>query len=395
MQVNGHQFWISALHTNPAVFQQTPFLQETSEDFAVQLQTVARALSFSPLWGERPRAAIVVRLGAEPLLGVIGYFDAADKARQEALQWHLDHLLPRLRYAGYARAEQDCELLATRLIERFGREELRDFRFVAMPRGGFVVLGMLAYVLGLRRSQLEPPHSTDAPLVVVDDCAISGVRFGQFLERLENPSIVFAHLYSTPELRESIEDRETGRVTCLNAHDLNDYARENLGEEYPAWRERWLERMDHHGYWVGQPEHVCFAWNEPDFGFWNPVTEREETGWRFVPPELCLKNRPSPGQEPVPVQIQSQGVGPLRPSAHVLFGEFEGGIAIGNLKTEESFMLDGAGADMWRAVVGQGDLEKAAGALVETYEVDDTILKADLRGFVEDLHSQDLLEKDG
>lgn len=395
MRVAKHQFSISALRINPKTLQRAPFPQETGRDLVAQLQTVQRALSFSPLWTEMPRASIVVRQGSDPLLGIIGYFDAADEARLEALQWQLHHLLPRLRYIGYARAEEDCERLAERLVERFGREELRDFRFAAMPRGGFVVLGMLAYVLGLQRSQLDPPHPTDAPLVVVDDCTISGVRFGQFLERIENPSIVFAHLYSPPESREAIEDREAGRVTCLGAHDLHDHARENLGEEYPAWRERWMERMDRRGYWVGQPEHVCFAWNEPDFGFWNPVTGREETGWRFVPPELCLKNRPAPGQEPVPVQIQSQGVGSLKPSAHTLFGEFEGGVAIGNLKTGESFMLDGAGADMWRAIVEHGEVERAAAALLGTYEVDASILIADLREFVDDLLSQDLLKKDG
>jgi hypothetical protein len=280
-------------------------------------------------------------------------------------------------------------------VERFGREELRGFRFTAIPRGGFIVLGMLSYILGLRRSQLEQPYPSDAPLVVVDDCALSGVRFGQFLGRFENPRVVFAHLYSAPELREAIEGREAGRVACLAARNLRDRAPENLGEEYPAWRERWVDRMGRRGYWVGQPEQVCFAWNEPDIGFWNQVTEKEEGGWCFVPPGLCLKNRPAPDANPVPVQAQPRGEGPLRPSSNVLFGEFEGRVAVGDLATGESFVLEDAAADMWRAVVGHGDSAAATGALLESYEVDGATLEADLRGFVDDLLSRGLLDHDG
>jgi hypothetical protein len=76
----------------------------------------------------------------------------------------------------------------------------------------------------------------------------------------------------------------------------------------------------------------------------------------------------------------------------VLFGEFEGQVAVGNLKTGESFILEGVGTDMWRAVVEYGNLEEAADALLKIYEVDAATLRADLREFVEDLLSQSLLE---
>lgn len=395
MQLTDDQFAVFILLTDPETLQRAQVLEQAGGDLETRLRVLAEALAVDPLWAEMPRATLVGRTVPDPILVVMGYFDAAGRARLEALRWQMEHELPRLLYVGYSRAEEDCERLAARLVQRFGRDGLRDFRFVAIPRGGFIVLGMLAYVLGLRRSQLEPPHPPDAPLMVVDDCTLSGVRFGDFLERVESPRVVFAHLYSAPELREAIEARDPHRVTCLSAHDLRDHAPENLGDEYPAWRERWLERMDPSGYWVGQPERVCFAWNEPDTGFWNPVTGREETGWRFVPPELCLKNRPTPGAKPVPVQIQPRGKGPLRPSPSVLFGEFEGQVAVGNPKTEESFILEDVGADMWRAVVEHGDQEAAADSLLESYEIDGAVLRADLREFVEDLLSEGLLEIDG
>lgn len=369
-------------------------LKHISGDIRTQIRALADAISVSPLWSDMPRATLVVRTAPEPLLGVIGYFDAAGRVRLESLRRQLERIPPRMHYVSYAQAEKDCECLAEKLLESFGRNELRDFRFVAIPRGGFIVLGMLAYILGLRRSQLEPPYSPEGPLVVVDDCAISGVRFGQFLDHFDNPHVIFAHLYSTPELREAIEGKESRRVSCVAAHDLRDHAPEHLGEEYSAWRKRWMDRVTPHGYWVGQPEQVCFAWNEPDYGFWNPVTEREESGWCFVPPEFCLKNRPVHGKKPISVQLQAEGNGPLKPSSNVLFGELDGKIAIGNLETEESFLLEDVGADMWQAIVEYGNLERAAGALLKRYEVDDSTMRTDLREFAESLFSQGLLVND-
>ncbi len=391
-QLRDHDFTVAVLPVKSRTLHHLAVLSQVGESSEPRLRALAEALSVSPLWAEMPRATLVVRAVPDPLLGVMGYFDAAGRARLEALRWQLEHLLPRLRYVDYAQAQQACERLAERIVQRFGRDELRDFGFVAIPRGGYIVLGMLAYILGLRRSQLEPPHDAGAPLVVVDDCALSGVRFGEFMSHIESHHVVFAHLYSPPELREAIEVRESGHVTCLSARDLRDYAQESLGKQHQAWRRRWLDRTDRQGYWVGQSEHVCFAWNEPDFGFWNPVTEREETGWRFVPPNLCLKNRPAADARPVPVQFQPQSKGPLGPSSSVLFGEFEGQVAIGNLKTGESFVLEGVGGDMWRVLVEYGNLEEAANALLEVYEVDAATLRADLRAFVEDLLSQGLLE---
>jgi hypothetical protein len=97
--------------------------------------------------------------------------------------------------------------------------------------------------------------------------------------------------------------------------------------------------------------------------------------------------------EPIPVQVQPEGPGPLRPSTHVLFGEYRGNIVVGNLETKASFSLTGVAADMWRAVVEHGNFEAAVVALSREYEVDEGTLRADLRDFVEDLLARDLLDQ--
>jgi Coenzyme PQQ synthesis protein D (PqqD) len=341
-----------------------------------------------------PEATLLVRSTSPHVLGVVGHFDSAAEARLARLGPQLADALAHLRYVSYSQAEEDCELLASRLVERFGREELRRFCFTAIPRGGFIVLGMLAYVLGLEHTQLEPPYQPDTPLVVVDDCALSGYRFGRFMSRWESRRAVFAHLYSHPDLRSAIEVREPWVMGCVAARDLHDRAPALHGEGYGAWRERQQAKLgDDAGYWVGLPDHLCFPWNEADVTFWNPVTERFERGWSVLPPEFCLKNRPAPGMEPIPVQVQPEGPGPVRPSSRVLFGEYGGDIVVGNIEMKVSFSLTEVAADMWRAIVKHGSLEAAVVALSSEYKVDERTLRADLRDFVEDLLARDLLEQ--
>ena len=363
------------------------------EDPEARVFALARSLSVSPFWADYPTAKLIVRSAPHPVLGVGGYFDAAGKARLEALRWQLEHFLPRLRYISYEQAEAACEQLAGQLVARFDNEVLQRAWFVAVPRGGHLVLGMLAYLLRLKPSQLTLPSSPDALLIVVDDCALTGVRFGHFLEGCGANRVVFAHLYSHPDLREAIEARESQVIACLSGRDLKDYAPKHLQEEYPAWQARWLTRMGESGYWVGQPDHICFPWNEPDITQWNPVTEREERSWYFVPPELCLKNRPGRGVKPAEVQIQAEGKGPLRPSAQVLFTDLGGQIVLGHLETEESFVLDDVAADMWRAVVTHGNENEAVTSLVSDYDVDRATLRADLHAFVAELAASGLLKK--
>ena len=358
------------------------------------LLSLGKAPSFNALWAEMPGSILVVRPAPRPVLGLLGHFDEAGEKRIELLGWQLHYALTNLRYVNYVQAETDCEFLARKLVERFGNDALGGFHFTAIPRGGLIVLGMLANILGLQQAQLDPLRalSPDIPLIVVDDCALTGAQFGRFIEGCQSREIIFAHLYSHPDLRTSIEAREPRVVACLGAQDLRDHAPERLGEAYPAWRERWLARSKNSCYWFGQTDYVCFAWNEPDMIFWNPVTKREERGWRVIPPELCLKNRSESGTHSISVQVQPEGKGPLKPSANVLFGELEGQIVVGNLASGTCFNLNGVAADIWRAIVEHGNLKDVTGTLLRNYDADEAVLRSDLNAFVAQLLDRGLLE---
>lgn len=356
------------------------------------LLDVARALTSSPLWGKMEEAILVFRPEPHPLLSVLGRFDQAEAARVRALAGQLPSILSRLRIVGYEQAEQACERLAMRLSDRLGASVVSDAFFLAIPRGGLIVLGMLAYALDLRPEQLEGAPVADATLVVVDDCSLTGYRFAGFLEGYRGRRIVFAPLYSHPDLRRAITARETEVIACESGEDLHDHAPERQGLEYDAWRLRWIERSDPRCYWVGQPDHLCFPWNEPTVVIWNPVTGKEEDGWRVGSPERCYANRLAARLRPV--QVQPRAAGPLGPRPSVVFGELEGDVLAADTESGVAVRLAGPAADMWRAIVERGTADGAARWLLDTYAVEEKRLKDDLARFIGELRARGLLQSE-
>lgn len=289
----------------------------------------------------------------------------------------------------YRQAEAATRRLAARLVEAFGLTELSRFGYAAIPRGGLFVLGMLSYVLDLKAEALLST-ATDVPLVVVDDAAYSGARFAEFLSTVAHQEIIFAHLYSHPDLRAAILREEPRVVACLAAHDLRDLAPERYSpeSEYLAWKERWRQRAKRPVYWMGLPEMVVFPWSEPDRPVWNPVTERVEEGWWLMPPDRCLKNW---ARLKVPPSAQVQPT--LRSPDGVAFHFDDDKIVLCDLRTELVYGLEGVAADMWRALVGYGDLRVAAEYLLALYEVEEQRLWSDLQAFADELLSKGLLER--
>ncbi len=341
---------------------------------------IAQAIASSPAWAELGSTAIVVREEPEPHIAVVGHFDEATRARLSTLTWQLQHVLPRTMVLTYRDVETAVEQLAAALVARFGREACARLHYAAMPRGGHVVLGLLAYALGLQQDRLDAPPSTATPLVVVDDCAISGSRLQRYLDAAPARSpVIAAALFAAPELRSAAERDERVRAV-VSAYDLRDAAERRQGADHAAYQATWRLRSEH-GYWVGQPQHVVFPWNEPDVGFWNPVSERVERGWRLVAPERCVKNRPAVGDSAPEVQRQAVARGPLRIAPGVLAAHYEGCLVLGAAQWPSCLTLEGTAASMWDALVKHGGAQAAAAALSQTYDVEPARLEADLETF--------------
>ncbi|NEU76656.1 PqqD family peptide modification chaperone [Hassallia byssoidea VB512170] len=354
---------------------------------------LAQAIASSPIWAEMPGNILIVRPTPQPALFVLGCLDEAGRVRIARELPDLNLNITRLRYISYRQAEADCERLAKQLVDRFGYEELKEFHFTGIPRGGLIVLAMLAYALGLTPEQLEPPPSPDVPWVVVDDCVFTGSRLSNFLQSHSHEAVIFAVLYSHPDLRRAIASREPHVKACLSAQDIHDYAPEDLGDSYPDWQAHCLAQLDGIRYWVGKTDNICFSWNEPDRFVWNPVTEKIEGCWLLIPPEICLKNRLKAATEAPIIQIQPESKGLIQPGSQVIFGEYEGQIVVGNLATGESFCLTGVAADIWQAYAQHGDVEQVVMSLLSSYDVEEATLRCDVETFIDELYTQGLLVK--
>ncbi|MFC3285477.1 PqqD family protein [Litchfieldella rifensis] len=379
------------------------------DDERFALMSLAKAISTNPLWTKMDSACLVGRVHPAPLLAVFGNFSRDERERLYDLSTLLHRFADRHRYIDYFAAEAAADNLAKMLMMRFGKEALMHFRFTAIPRGGWIVLGMLSYMLDLRPEQLVTGRSEGGPdfeaLVIVDDCALSGVRFRQFLGKIDDARVIFCPLFAPAELCRAIEEAEPRVEACISAEDLYDFAPERFGEGYSRWCATQRERMGRYGYWDGIPEHIAFSWCEPQTKYWNTETEQYEASWNLIPPHLSLKQRYSAANPERAdeggydgLTFVADGPGPLRAADRVLWTQIDSEIAVarmpeGTSQTTPCFRLEGTAADMWRCVLEQGTLDAAEAALLLRYDVEPATLRHDLAAFVSDLENNGILTR--
>jgi hypothetical protein len=353
-------------------------------DRRAALTGLAQALQASAAWRTMHGTVLAVRHDP-PLLAAFGSWDAAAAARWETLRWQLERLERGLRHVDYEQAAEDARRLAGSLLDRLGPDELARAEFRGLPRGGGIVRSLLAYALELRGQGSTAAAERGGPVILVDDCALSGARLRDALRQVHGGRpVVVALLYAPPALRRAIEAAEPAVRFCLAAADLADEAPAVHGQAYAAWRARWQQRSPD-GYWVGLPELISFSWSEPDLSVFNPVTGSVEAGWRLVPPARCLKNRPPAGSSAAPVQVQPQPAAPLRPAPDTVFAEVEGEVVVASVDSARAVTLPGVAGDMWRALIRHGTVGGAADELLRRYEVSAGSLRRDLGNLLRQL----------
>jgi hypothetical protein len=353
------------------------------------LQHVAEAIALHPLWQELPQSLCIVRAEPTPVLAILGTFSAKALGQLSLQAPFLNQACQRLRYVTYGSAMTACEQLAEQLQNTFGSKSLQEFQFYGVPRGGLIVLGMLSYILGLRSEQLNPTDSSDVPLVVVDDCALSGSRFYRVLQQYPQYSLILATLYAHEDLRGAIASREPNVIQCLSGQELYDHGPETMGDKYADWQAQNQALLMGHRYWLGLPDYICFPWNEPDHLLWNPSTAALEQSWHILPPRVCLKNRPAYGDD-LPIQVQPSVQGWLQPTEHIVFGELNGQVLIGHIPTGETFGLSGKAAEFWRVILRAEGLEEAIRQLSQQYP--GSSLRSDLTSLIDQLSQQQILQ---
>jgi hypothetical protein len=305
----------------------------------------------------------------------------------------LDSLPPRLRSLTYSEVEDDVDRLGARLLKTLGEDGVAAATFVGIPRGGVIVLGMLAYTLGLHPSQLTRETGSSGVLVVVDDGAYTGARIAEFIADLDgDPDIVVAVLMAPPPLLEAIEQHEDRVIACMAADHTEDLTSAADRSHWPAdWTALLHQRRR---YWVGETEYVCFPWGEPSWTYWDTVSQEARHGWSIMPPHVCLEHRPDTGRAPLPVDIQERGPGPLHPEPDIMYASLDDAVLLTTIEGDRRFVLEGVAADMWRMLLARGDVNAAVEPLLALYEVEEDILRNDLSAFVGDLTEAGLLRRD-
>lgn len=388
-------FRITVLYRGAVPNQVAHLLAPLSDDDP--LLVVARTIATTGTWHPERPPSLVVRTGPKPLLVAVGRIAPRDEALLAALRWQLTTVLPRLRYLDHAAVTDACLRLADQLVDHLG-PDLDRATFAAIPRGGLIVLGQLAYALGLRHDQLalgahDSASDTSRPLVVVDDCLLSGVRSQRFLDSVRAPRVVLAALASHPDLRRALMEQRSDVEQVLSPVDLCDHAPALYGDDYGPWRERWRQRSSPEAAWIGQPDHVCFPWHEPDVGVWDPDAGDVVRGWGMLPGALCLAQRRRAAEHAIPWRVEalSEGHATRRLPASVVHTTVDGTVIVGDVDRDVSVALEGAAATMWQALMAHEGEQRVLADLVETFDADPDTLLDDLRAFEAKLVAHGLL----
>jgi hypothetical protein len=345
---------------------------------------LAQALASSPAWARlRGDAGLAVRPDVG-LIGILGAVKPQDRALADALGWQVRGLLDRLQPVPHAEVDEACLDLADELRTRLHPAELSACRLVGIPRGGQIVAGLLAYALDLRPDQMLESHRATLT-ILADDCALSGIRLREHL-REQDSEVIVALLHAHPDLCRRVEESEPAVRACVVARHLRDHAPQR--EDYAEWKRRWEERSPHE-YWTGEPDYVCYPWNEPDALVWNGVTGRAEAGWRVAPPSWCIKNRAeSRAGEP---QICLAAGGPVTPADTAVWAEVGDAVILAALDHPEALVLRDTAASMWRALLASGDRRIASEAMAAAYGQSTGRIRADLDRFVDSLKARNLI----
>ncbi len=273
-------------------------------------------------------------------------------------------------YHSYEQAEVAAEALAARLLERIDRRELAEHLFMPVPRGGFIVLGMLSYLLDLAPDQLVPHPSDDRPVVLVDDMALTGARLREIIDTLDKTDVVVAHLCSHPGLRHQVELDSRVRA-CIAGFDLPAMDDELRPDEKAAVRENWSQRLEGR-FWSEPIKHAAFPWTEPEQILWDSDREAAEVGWRMVSPEHCLKNRGLLGPP-----AANRNARQFRFPSEMAFGTFDQGYLVCLLDSEEVYQLDAVSGAIWGALGTLGDVEDAGRYLSTLFDTEESTLTSD------------------
>lgn len=204
----------------------------------------------------------------------------------------LDHYCKKIINITYSQVETATDLLATKLIDRFGRKELKSFSFFPVPRGGLICLGFLSYCLNLTYKNIvhliEADHKNSKPIVLVDDCSMSGHRLLEFAQRFKGKNTIGAVLYAPKELQDGFKNNSIKSIDCFVGEYLqpsNDVDMLPIKGEVLASKMSLKDRV-----LAGDFRLPCFPWGEADQTIIDAKMQKPISGWALTRPKTSGDN---------------------------------------------------------------------------------------------------------
>jgi hypothetical protein len=174
---------------------------------------------------------------------------------------------------------------------------------------------------------------------------------------------------------------------------LTDHAPSIYGDDYDAWKTRWENREVGPRYWIGIPDHLCFPWSEPDYGFWNAEEEKIDRAWTVAPPDQCLKTRfrDQVNSDDL-VQVQRPIPGDITLAPEVFSATFSDRVLVGRSESDQCLELEGTAANFWTALLTHETVSEAQESLQQKFDIEPERLASDLYAFVETLIDRHILK---
>ena len=356
------------------------------------LVALAEAVSRSSPARKLASTVIAVRENPHPLMVFLGPEVGRDQ-RLARLPGLLSDAGARLRPLSWADAEAAAAALAAKLRDLLSPDALEFARFLAVPRGGLIAAALVAYALPVSRDRIGVAGDEAAvtrqgkPVVLIDDCIISGVRLRQVLQGLDGDEIVVASLYSPPEVRRAVESAEPAVATCVSGADLRDHGGALLGDDYATWKKVWMGRVPER-YAAVLTDLVAFPWSEPEVRMWDDETGSVEAHWSLSPPQLCFRTRVAePAME---IQFADERPGIERLADAVVPIDTGDGVFLIDGWRREGVALHDTAAELWREWMSS-DEDVTVRRLLERYDVSEARLRADLARVLEGLRERGIL----
>ncbi len=324
-----------------------------------------------------PATIVVVGVHADDLLGEV-----------ELLRRQIVSSLDHTRLVAFDDAVGLAARLAARL--RSDVDDIAAHTVAPIARGGLIVAGMLGYLVPLEKRRFTD-SDPEAPVLIVDDIALSGLRVGAAIRAAGDRPITIATLCAPAPLIEAVRSAEPGVVDFVTAIELPDRTHDLVDIDPDAYRERWGGAGV---YWVGRTDHVVFGWSEPESEATNPVTGEPSLGWKLAPPSMCLATaHRSDTDGPLILWDEATRVSPPVAPGWVVAVADDTTYVARDAEAGSTITLAGAAHEMFWAVVEESDQRAVLGRLASCFDVDEGTLATDLEEFVGELVAEGVIEE--